>query len=215
MSITHFITSGTSARPNLVFVDYTGREQSLSLAFSEAPTMKRLAILFLLSLTCCAFAQDKNSPTTLKGVLLEQLKTTHNVKDWFVPADIAVQGLTAEQANWTDGKGNHSVGQEVNHLVYWDSYELMKFKGETPPKFNGNNDETFTKFDRKQWTALTKQLDEVMTQWEKAVQAADDKKVAEWASTIAHIGTHNAYHIGQIVYIRKLQGSWDANTGVK
>jgi uncharacterized damage-inducible protein DinB len=196
-------------------VDYTGREQSLSLAFSEAPTMKRLAILFLLSLTCCAFAQDKNSPTTLKGVLLEQLKTTHNVKDWFVPADIAVQGLTAEQANWTDGKGNHSVGQEVNHLVYWDSYELMKFKGETPPKFNGNNDETFTKFDRKQWTALTKQLDEVMTQWEKAVQAADDKKVAEWASTIAHIGTHNAYHIGQIVYLRKLQGSWDANTGVK
>jgi uncharacterized damage-inducible protein DinB len=177
--------------------------------------MRRLVVLFLLSLTCCAFAQDKNSPTTLKGVLLEQLKTTHNVKEWFVPANIAVQGLTAEQANWTDGKGNHSVGQEVNHLVYWDNYELMKFKGETPPKFNGNNDETFTKFDSKQWTALTKQLDEVMTQWEQAVQSADDKKLAEWASTIAHIGTHSAYHVGQIVYIRKLQGSWDPNIGVK
>jgi hypothetical protein len=58
-------------------------------------------------------------------------------------------------------------------------------------------------------------MDQVMTGWEQAVAAADDKKVAEWASTIAHVGVHNAYHIGQIVYIRKLQGSWDANMGVK
>ena len=176
--------------------------------------MKRIAI-FLLALSFCAFAQDKNSPTTLKGVLLEQLKTTHSAKDWFVPANIAVEGLTAEQANWTDGKGNHSVGQLVNHIVYWDNYELMKFKGQTPPKFDGNNDETFNKFDSKQWASLVKQLDDVMTGWEQAVQAADDKKVAEWGSTIAHIGTHNAYHVGQIIYIRKLQGSWNPANGVK
>ncbi len=177
--------------------------------------MKRVAIVLFLALTTYGYSQDAKAPTTLKGVLLEQLRTTHNVKDWFVPADVAVQGLTAEQANWSDGKGNHSVGQEVNHLVYWDNYELMKFKGETPPKFDGNNDATFTKFDDKQWTALVKQMDDVMTQWEAAVEAADDKKIAKWASTIAHIGAHNAYHIGQIVYIRKLQGSWDADKGVK
>jgi len=35
------------------------------------------------------------------------------------------------------------------------------------------------------------------------------------ASTIAHIGAHNAYHIGQIIYVRKLQGSWDPEKGVK
>jgi hypothetical protein len=54
-----------------------------------------------------------------------------------------------------------------------------------------------------------------MTDWEQAVDGADDKKVALWASTIAHIGTHNAYHIGQMVYVRKLQGVWDPNKGVK
>ena len=177
--------------------------------------MRRTAIMLFLAIACSAYAQDKNSPQTLKGILLEQLKTTHNVKDWFVPADIAVQGLTAEQANWTDGKGNHSVGQLVNHIVYWDNYELMKFKGQSVPKFNGNNDETFTKFDSKQWTSLMKQMDDVMTGWEQAVESADDKKIAEWGSTIAHIGAHNAYHIGQIVYIRKLQGSWNPDNGVK
>ena len=32
---------------------------------------------------------------------------------------------------------------------------------------------------------------------------------------IAHVGAHNAYHIGQILYVRKLQGVWDPNKGVK
>ena len=35
-------------------------------------------------------------PATLRSILLEQLRTTHNEKDWFVPIDIAVEGLTAE-----------------------------------------------------------------------------------------------------------------------
>jgi len=58
-------------------------------------------------------------------------------------------------------------------------------------------------------------MDEVLTDWEKAVEGADEKKLALWASEIAHIGAHNAYHIGQIIYVRKEQGSWDPEKGVK
>jgi hypothetical protein len=36
--------------------------------------------------------------------------------------------------------------------------------------------------------------------------ARDDTKQS-WYSTIAHISTHNAYHTGQIIFIRKQQGS--------
>jgi hypothetical protein len=180
--------------------------------------MKQVLVLLLLSLPFSAHAQDnqaKKSPTTLRGILLEQLRTTHNEKDWFVPANIAVEGLTAEQAKWTDGSGNHSVGQLANHLVFWNAQELAKFKGEPPAKFSGNNDETFNSFDAKQWAATVQQLDKVLTDWEKAVEAADEKKLETWASTIAHIGTHNAYHVGQIIYVRKLQASWDPSKGVK
>lgn len=91
----------------------------------------------------------------------------------------------------------------------------MKFKGETPPKFSGNNDETFEKFDAKQWEEVVRNLDQVMTEWEKQVEAADDAKLKKWASTIAHVGTHNAYHIGQIIYIRKEKGWWNPENGVK
>jgi uncharacterized damage-inducible protein DinB len=172
-----------------------------------------LVFLFLLS-ALSTQAQDKK-PATLRSILLEQLRTTHNNEDWFVPANIAVEGLTPEQAAWTDGKGNHSIGQLANHLIFWDRRSLVKFKGETPGKYSGNNDETFNSFDAKSWADTVKQLDEVLTEWEKAVESADDAKISASASLIAHVGAHNAYHIGQIIYIRKQQGVWDPAKGVK
>jgi len=182
--------------------------------------MKKSAVRLLLTLCLSpgiisAQSPAPKPPTTLKGVLLEQLRTTHNVKDWFVPANTAVEGLTAEQARWTDGKGNHSAGQLTYHLVFWNTSELAKFKGEKAPAFSGNNDETFNNFDSAQWTSLVHQLDQIMTDWEKAVEAADDKKIAANASLIAHVGAHNAYHIGQIILVRKAQGAWDPAKGVK
>ncbi len=176
--------------------------------------VKTLLSLLLVGSSVMALAQEPGAPT-LKSILLEQLKTTHDVKDWFVPVDSAIAGLTAEQANWTDGKGNHSIAQLTSHLIFWDERSLKQFNGEKPPKYDGNNDETFAPVDDKTWPATVKKIDEVMIGWEKAVEAADDAKLTKWYSTIAHIGTHNAYHIGQILYVRKLQGVWDASKGVK
>jgi uncharacterized damage-inducible protein DinB len=182
--------------------------------------MKKSAFVILLGLCILpsmlqAQTPQPKPPTTLKGVLLEQLRTTHNVKDWFVPANTAVEGLTAQQARWTDGKGNHSVGQLTYHLVFWNRSELAKFKGEKAPAFSGNNEETFNNFNADQWNDLVHQLDQVMTGWEKAVEAADDKTIAQNASLIAHVGAHNAYHIGQIILVRKAEGAWDPAKGVK
>jgi uncharacterized damage-inducible protein DinB len=176
--------------------------------------MKNILVLVLMSLSLVASAEDKKAPT-LKSILLEQLRTTHNAKDWFVDANGAVAGLTPEQASWKDGSGNHSVGQLTYHLVFWNKRELAKFKGEPETKFDGNNEQTFDKFDSKQWTSLVQQLDQVMVDLEKVVEGADEKQLQSWASEIAHIGTHNAYHVGQIVFVRKLQGSWDPEKGVK
>jgi uncharacterized damage-inducible protein DinB len=178
--------------------------------------MKGLLITSLLLVSLPCFAQEqKKEPPTLKSVLLAQLRSTHTQAEWFVPANTAVAGLTAEQASWTDGKGNHSVGQLTNHLIFWNRQSLAKFKGEQPAKFSGNNDETFNAFDAKKWSETVKQLDDVLTEWEKAVEGADEAKLKDWYSVIAHIGTHNAYHIGQIVYVRKEQGSWNSDKGVK
>jgi uncharacterized damage-inducible protein DinB len=180
--------------------------------------MKKLIVLssalLALAASLPAMSQNKKPPTTLRGVLLEQLHT-HDQEDWFVPANIAVAGLTAEQAKWSPGKGNHSVGQLAYHIWYWNTRELADFRGEKKQPFDGNNNETFDNFTPAQWDDLVAKLNQVMTDWEKAVETADDQKLAANASLIAHVGAHNAYHIGQILYVRKLEGAWDPSKGVK
>ena len=171
--------------------------------------MIKVFTAFLLCLPLVASAQDPKKdqkPPTLRSILLDQLKTTHNEKDWFVPANVAVEGLTAEQANWNDGHGNHSIGQLAYHLVFWNTQELATFKGEKL-KYSGKNDDTFYNFDANQWKDTVKQLDQVMIDLEKFVETADEKTLEKNAVTIARLGTHNAYHIGQIIYIRRVQRS--------
>lgn len=162
-----------------------------------------------------ALSQSSPAAPTLKSVLLEQLKTTHNQEDWFVPVKIAIAGLTPEQAAWKDETDNHSIAQLVNHLIFWNQQQLAKFKGEKPAAFSGDNKETFAGLDKAAWEASVKQLDEVLTALEKTVEEADEAQLAKWAGTIGRISTHNAYHTGQIIYIRKMKGNWDAAKGVK
>lgn len=177
--------------------------------------MKKLALILLLALPLSAQTNGKKPPTTLRGILLEQLQTTHDKEDWFVPVSIAVDGLTAQQAQWSPGNGNHSVGQLAYHIWYWDQRALNNFNGVKNPPFDGNNNETFDKFTPAQWDDLVKKLNQVLGDWEKAVESADDAKLAANASLIAHVGAHNAYHVGQILYVRKLQGVWNPEKGVK
>lgn len=176
--------------------------------------MKKVLAICMLFVGGAAVAQNAPAPT-LKSILLEQLKTTHNVEDWFVPVNIAIDGLTPEQAAWKDSTGNHSIVQLVNHIIFWDLDQLAKFKGEKQPAFNGDNTTTFTGLDKGAWEASVKRVDSVLTAWEVAIQAAPESKLQKFYNTIAHIGTHNAYHTGQIIYIRKMRGNWNPDKGVK
>ena len=173
--------------------------------------------LVTLFVCCCigiAHAQ-KDTAVSLKTILLEQLRTTHNVKDWFVPVDSAIAGLTAAQAMWKDSTENHSIAQLTNHLIFWNEQILAKFKGEKPATFNGDNKETFSGVDETTWPLAVQKIDSVLAAIEKEVMAADDNKLKKWYSTLYHVGTHNAYHTGQILYIRKMKGWWNDERGVK
>ncbi len=176
--------------------------------------MKYIVCIFMVCMFYSSNAQKENTQT-LKSILLEQLRTTHNVKDWFVPPSIAIAGLTPQQANWKDESDNHSIAQLTTHLIFWNLQLLDKFEGRPPAAFNGDNKETFTPATEKTWAATVQRLDSVLTAWDTAVEKADENKLQKWYSNIAHIGTHNAYHTGQILYIRKMKGWWDDKNGVK
>ncbi len=177
------------------------------------------ACLLAISLAAApVYAQTKAPapPPTLKSILLSQLKSTHADQDWFVPASKSVEGMTADQANWKDGNANHSIGQLVSHLVFWNQSQLATWKGEKGPAFSGKNDETFGgNLDKAAWEKAVRDLDAVLAGMEAWVESADDAALKKQADNIAHVSAHNAYHTGQILYIRKQQGSWNPEKGVK
>lgn len=174
-----------------------------------------LAVLFSLGVVFYAHAQTSTPPPTLRSILLEQFRTTWNQQDWFVPAIKSLEGVTATQAMWKPSDSSHSIGQLAYHLYFWNQEELDKFNGRKPAAIPGDNNETFTAFTPESWASTIRKLDEVMKEWEAAIKNADEAKLQSWYSVIAHISTHNAYHTGQILYIRKLAGNWNPEKGVK
>lgn len=178
-------------------------------------TLIQLAVLLFLVASCSDEKSTESAATAAKEIILAQLKSTHTQKNWFVPVNVALEGVTAEQAMWRDSSGNHSIGQLAYHLAFWNERQLAKFNGQPESEFSGNNEETFTSFDKTTWDKTVTKVDSVMTALEQAVETADETKLKEWYPTLANISTHNAYHTGQIIFVRKLQKSWDPEKGVK
>jgi hypothetical protein len=166
-----------------------------------------------------ACSEKKDNPAeplpSAKTILLQQLKNTHTQKEWFVPVNIALEELTPEQAMWRDSSGNHSIGQLTYHLLFWNKRLLQKFQGDSIPDFTGDNEETFTQFDQSTWNKTVSGLDSVLRTFERSIEEADNEKLKEWYSTLANMNIHNAYHTGQILYIRKMRNSWNPEKGVK
>ena len=190
----------------------------------KMPIMRALLLTLILAPLAPAQTAKPAPPPTLRSILHAQLRTTHTSEEWFVPVNIAVSGLTPEQARWiphselgakNPAPADHSVGMITYHLLFWNAASLAKMKGETPAPIPADNKDTFNKFDAATWPSTATKLDAVLTEMEHLVETADDAQLAKWADSIAHISTHNAYHVGQIIYVRKLQGTWDPDKGVK
>ena len=162
---------------------------------------------------------------TAKEVILEQLKATYNQKNWFVPFCDSVAGLTAEQAAMKDSSGNHSVWGIVNHLIFWNGRWLTRLNGGEPEKMEIDNNATFIEdgTDDEKWQLSVKKLDEISSAIIDKIQSSDDTFLsseafpgynASWYEMLTQMTIHNAYHIGQIVHLRKQYGNWNPAIGV-
>lgn len=157
-----------------------------------------------------------------KTILLSQMAANHNEPNWFVPIERALDGLTNQQAKEKSGDSN-SIWEIVNHLIFWNERYLQRFQGNSPTQSIESNDETFQNENSENWEAAKNQLFSVLANWTTAVKEADEQifersahedRHDPWYSVLANINIHNAYHIGQIVEIRKSQGNWDSEKGV-
>ena len=155
-------------------------------------------------------------------MLLEQHTACYDEDNWFVSVKNAVAGLTADQAAWKPDGADNSIWEEVNHLIFWNERWIQRYRGELNYPEDIENTGTF-KSDETDWQATLSKLNEVMDEWRRILGSITDEKLAApvndqfqapWHSPLAQQNIHNAYHIGQIVLLRKLQGSWDRSKGI-
>ena len=169
----------------------------------------KILICTAVMLTVLGCSKNEKPVTQVKSLLVQQLKNTHTNMEWFVPTKTALDGLTLEQSNWKDSTENHSIGELVSHLIFWNEMNLRDFKGERVPEFKEENKETFRKNKGKDWYQSVKRLDSIQTEWEQLIESANEKQIEAWSAEIANMASHTAYHTGQIMYIRKRNGWWD------
>ena len=163
---------------------------------------------------------------TAKELILDQLAACNDRNGWFVSAASALKGLSAEGAARGGGGSQHSVWQIVNHIIFWNERYLLRFRDRQVGKVE-SSEATFegerTSGSDAEWQAVVSKLGLVMTEWIAAVRDADDARLAEpthpgkpetWIQALANTAIHTAYHVGQIVTLRKEHGDWDPSQGV-
>ncbi|SFA70391.1 MULTISPECIES: DinB family protein [unclassified Bacillus (in: firmicutes)] len=149
-----------------------------------------------------------------KSVLNEQMNALHK-NHWFVSLTNAIEGLTPEQASWKQGDFN-SILEIVNHLIFYNERYLNRFKKiPVSPKNISSIKETFT--DHQNWNEAAEHIQEIMAEWRDLIKGSEESCLnneENWNIILANFTVHVAYHVGQIVLLRKLQGSWNEAYGV-
>jgi len=163
----------------------------------------------------------------IKEILLEQFNACYDENVWFVALKNALEGITATEAVWSPKDSDKNIWKLLTHLNFYNEAWLIRFGGGEFKYPEGmDNDDTFSVSDSPDDAALKTELDqmnEVMNGWRTALQNSDEAKFSrsvsetnesKWFSVISNINTHNAYHAGQILLLRKLHGTWNAEKGV-
>jgi len=152
-----------------------------------------------------------------KELLADQLLANANDPSWYVPFSESVEKLTEDQAFWKPTEDSNSIAEIVQHLLYWNQTWQTRYKKSdvnAVPSI-GNNDKSFIIPENSAFEDLKSRLLDVLLGWQSLLtEEKVESKVngfpeeVKWWEVLGNVATHNAYHIGQIIYIRKFQNSW-------
>ena len=162
---------------------------------------------------------------SINGLINTQLSNSFDTNGWFVAVMNALDGVNVEQACWKPTDDVNCIWETLAHLTYYNHAYVERFKGIDYEYDVSSNDETFSvgEYVEAEWQTEIVRFAAVMTEFRDLIVAVDEAKFGEpvstenqtkWATLILNIASHNAYHAGQIMLLRKLQGNWDSSKGV-
>ncbi|PGS56810.1 DinB family protein [Bacillus sp. AFS041924] len=152
-----------------------------------------------------------------KDLILNVLDKTYEKESWFAPLKNAIEGITVEQANWKPtGEATKSIWENVNHILYYMERLVVNMEGN---KWSNNldGDETFNfteQFnDENEWGKVVERLENAHLSLRKLLSNATEVELNRdsFDAKLMDVLLHEAYHTGQIIQIRKMQGSWPSH----
>lgn len=123
---------------------------------------------------------------------------------WAASWPAAVAGLTAAQAAWSPGPGRHSIWQIVEHMMFWREDNLCRLAGGSKPtaeELASGNFPLIRDASESAWRDTVKRFEE--SQKRIAAALADPQNSLD---RLAYLLPHDCYHIGQVMYLRAMQG---------
>lgn len=155
-----------------------------------------------------------------KEILQSGVKQVFYEEEWYPPISEALKNLTAAQACWRpEGKASNTIWENVNHLLTFKERLISRLHQDDTFVSPQNNDDTFVQGgpnDDDAWQQTVKRtlqvhdaLQYLLTSFQEVELDQPRPTLSVWQQYL-NILLHDAYHTGQIVQIRKLQGSWPA-----
>ncbi|PGS48849.1 DinB family protein [Bacillus sp. AFS041924] len=155
-----------------------------------------------------------------KEILQNGVKQVFYEEEWYPPISDAIKNLTAAQACWKpEGTSSNTIWENVNHLLIFKERLLSRLHQDNTFVAPRNNDETFVQGgpnDDDAWQQTVKRTLQVHDALQSSLASIQEAELDQaipslpvWQQYL-NILLHDAYHTGQIVQIRKLQGSWPA-----
>ncbi|MDM5198112.1 DinB family protein [Fictibacillus enclensis] len=155
-------------------------------------------------------------------LLVREMRHAYDQRDWYAPLKPALEGLSAQQAGWRpEGDGVNTIWETANHLLYYKQQLLHYLKGVEMSNCALTNNETFkvdSPHDEEAWRQTVSQIEEVQQELLNIVETKNDEDfdtlLADgdpMGNYISSLVRHDSFHTGQIIQLRKLQGSWPSN----
>ncbi|WP_312112842.1 DinB family protein [Brevibacillus reuszeri] len=152
-------------------------------------------------------------------LLLHEWECTYDREDWYPPLKDALTGLSAAEASWRpEGIAANTIWENVSHLLYFKERLLHRLLNTDFPLSAETNDDTFTPAggpdDDEAWQATVARMESVHRHIRETLTSLPEDAFDQLLPTtplglsVMSIVRHDAFHTGQIVQIRKLQGTW-------
>lgn len=134
-----------------------------------------------------------------------------------IPIARALPDLTLELAGYTIEGIPYSIYQLVKHMGYWQDFMLTHLEGGQPQRPTSVQESWPAEKAPAEERQLQEAIAHLLQGVDKAVAIAQSAKLDEplahfpgetKGGLLRNIASHNSYHLGEIVLLRRLQGAW-------